>query len=86
LDSFKFESLVSCSAMLRYKQNGHYNRIQGRSHAPIYKWYGTLRTPRVLSLKHLRLYRAISIKVVHKQSGKVEYERERLLGTALKID
>ena len=29
---------------------------------------------------------AISInKVVHEQSGKVEYERERLLGTALKI-
>jgi hypothetical protein len=25
------------------------------------------------------------IKVVHEQSGKVEYERERLLGTALKI-
>jgi hypothetical protein len=31
------------------------------------------------------LYTAISIKVVHEQSGKVEYERERLLGTALKI-
>jgi hypothetical protein len=33
------------------------------------------------------LYRptAISIKVVHEQSGKVEYERERLLGIALKI-
>ena len=28
---------------------------------------------------------AISIKVVHEQSGKVEYERERLLGIALKI-
>jgi hypothetical protein len=30
-------------------------------------------------------YAAISIKVVHEQSGKVEYERERLPGTALKI-
>jgi hypothetical protein len=30
-------------------------------------------------------YTAISIKVVHEQSGKVEYERERLLGIALKI-
>jgi hypothetical protein len=31
------------------------------------------------------LYTAISVKVVHEQSGKVEYERERLLGIALKI-
>ena len=31
------------------------------------------------------LYTAISIKVVHEQSGKIEYERERLLGIALKI-
>jgi hypothetical protein len=31
------------------------------------------------------LHTAISIKVVHEQSGKVEYERERLLGIALKI-
>jgi hypothetical protein len=31
-------------------------------------------------------YTAISIKVVHEQSGKVEYERERLLGIALKIN
>jgi hypothetical protein len=30
-------------------------------------------------------YTASSIKVVHAQSGKVEYERERLLGIALKI-
>jgi hypothetical protein len=30
------------------------------------------------------LYTAISIKVVHEQSGKVEYERERLLGIANK--
>jgi hypothetical protein len=30
-------------------------------------------------------YTAISIKVVHEQSGKVEYECERLLGIALKI-
>jgi uncharacterized protein with GYD domain len=30
-------------------------------------------------------YTAISIKAVHEQSGKVEYERKRLLGTALKI-
>jgi hypothetical protein len=28
---------------------------------------------------------AISIKVVHQQSGKVEYERERLLGIANKL-
>ena len=34
-----------------------------------------------------RLYvnTAISIKVVHEQSGKVEYERERLLGIAKKF-
>jgi hypothetical protein len=33
----------------------------------------------------IRMYTAISIKVVHEQSRKVEYDRERLLGTALKI-
>jgi hypothetical protein len=32
-----------------------------------------------------RVYTAISIKVVHEQSGKVEYERERLLGIANKL-
>jgi hypothetical protein len=32
-----------------------------------------------------RYYTAISIKVVHEQSGKVEYERERLLGIANKL-
>ena len=31
------------------------------------------------------LYTAISIKVVHEQNGKVEYERERLLGISLKV-
>ena len=31
-----------------------------------------------------QLYTAISIKVVHEQNGKVEYERERLLGIANK--
>jgi hypothetical protein len=31
------------------------------------------------------IYTAISIKVVHEQSGKVEYERERLLGIAMKL-
>jgi hypothetical protein len=30
-------------------------------------------------------YTAISIKVVHEQSGKVEYEREMLLGIANKL-
>jgi hypothetical protein len=30
-------------------------------------------------------YTAISIKVVHERSGKVEYERERLLGIANKL-
>jgi hypothetical protein len=30
-------------------------------------------------------YTAISIKVVHEQSGKVEYERERLLGIVNKF-
>ena len=34
---------------------------------------------------HTIYHTAISIKVAHEQSGKVEYERERLLGTALKI-
>jgi hypothetical protein len=33
----------------------------------------------------VEMYTAISIKVVHEQSGKVEYERERLLGIAIKI-
>jgi hypothetical protein len=38
-------------------------------------------------LKEMRylVYTAISIKVVHVQSGKVEYERERLLGIANKL-
>jgi hypothetical protein len=36
-------------------------------------------------LPSARVYTAISIKVVHEQSGKVEYERERLLGIALKL-
>jgi hypothetical protein len=31
------------------------------------------------------IYTAISIKVVHEESGKVEYERERLLGIANKL-
>jgi transcriptional regulator NrdR family protein len=31
------------------------------------------------------VYTAISIKVVHEQSGKAEYERERLLGIANKL-
>jgi hypothetical protein len=31
------------------------------------------------------VYTAISIKVVHEQSRKVEYERERLLGIANKL-
>jgi hypothetical protein len=35
--------------------------------------------------KHPCLYTAISIKVVHEQSGKVEYERERLLGIVNKL-
>jgi hypothetical protein len=33
----------------------------------------------------VRSYTAISIKVVHEQSGKVAYERERLLGIANKL-
>jgi hypothetical protein len=38
-------------------------------------------------LKEMRylVYTAISIKVVHEQSGKVEYERERLLGIAYEL-
>ena len=31
------------------------------------------------------MYTAISIKVVHEQSGKVKYKRERLLGIAKKL-
>jgi hypothetical protein len=38
-----------------------------------------------ISQQYVNSHTAISIKVVHEQSGKVEYERERLLGTALKI-
>jgi hypothetical protein len=34
----------------------------------------------------LKVYTTISIKVVHEQSGKVEYQRKRLLGIALKIN
>jgi hypothetical protein len=39
------------------------------------------------SLKQINIvkYTAISIKVVHEQSGKVEYERERLLGIPKKL-
>jgi hypothetical protein len=40
---------------------------------------------RTLSYLQGYLYTAISIKVVHKKSGKVEYERERLLGIAKKL-
>jgi hypothetical protein len=38
-------------------------------------------------LKEMRylVYTAISIKVVHEQSGKVEYEREWLLGIAKRL-
>jgi hypothetical protein len=36
------------------------------------------------TLNSVALFTAISIKVVHEQSGKVEYERERLLGIAMK--
>ena len=38
-------------------------------------------------LKEMRylVYTAISIKVVHEQSGKFEYERERLLGIPNKL-
>jgi hypothetical protein len=58
--------------------------------------YGGRRTPPAHSMQipksgkyngkqYIIVYTAISIKVVHEQSGKVEYERERLLGTALKF-
>jgi hypothetical protein len=33
----------------------------------------------------MSIHAAISIKVVHEQSGKVEYERESLLGIANKL-
>jgi hypothetical protein len=33
----------------------------------------------------VHIHAAISIKVVPDQSGKIEYERERLLGIAMKI-
>ena len=33
----------------------------------------------------MAIYTAISIEVVHEQSGKVEYKRERLLGIANKL-
>ena len=39
----------------------------------------------VLTKHFYHAYTAISIKVVHEQSGKVEYERERLLGIANKL-
>jgi hypothetical protein len=55
----------------------------------IYSATAETKLARVLQLRALGRpcapYTAISIKVVHEQSGKVEYERERLLGTALKI-
>ena len=34
---------------------------------------------------YINMYTAISIKVVPEQSGKVEYERERLLGIVKKL-
>ena len=40
---------------------------------------------RTLSYLQGYLYTAISIKVVHEQSGKVEYERDRLLGIVNKL-
>jgi hypothetical protein len=40
---------------------------------------------RALSYLQGYLYTAISIKVVHEQSGKVEYECERLLGIVNKL-
>ena len=39
----------------------------------------------IICNKFRAYYTAISIKVVHEQSGKVEYERERLLGIANKL-
>ena len=39
----------------------------------------------VLFVLYLEVYTAISIKVVHEQSGKAEYEREMLLGIANKL-
>ena len=45
------------------------------------QFFHVLRSGCVLPLR----YTAISIKVVHEQSVNVEYERERLLGIALKI-
>jgi hypothetical protein len=44
-----------------------------------------MHVPLYFAWRNKKMYTAISIKVVQEQSGKVEYERERLLGTALKI-
>ena len=40
----------------------------------------------LVSFKAIRIHTAISIKVVPEQSGKVEYERERLAGNRKKIN
>jgi hypothetical protein len=48
---------------------------------PIYDQYCIKRSTKLTSV----CYTAISIKVVHEQSRKVEYERERLLGIANKL-
>ena len=39
----------------------------------------------LLIILYMHIHTAISIKVVHEQSGKVEYERERLPGIANKL-
>ena len=39
----------------------------------------------LVSFKAIRIHTAISIKVVPEQSGKVEYERERLAGNRKKL-
>jgi hypothetical protein len=41
--------------------------------------------PASIVLCALKQIREVSIKVVHEQSGKVEYERERLLGIPKKL-
>jgi hypothetical protein len=46
-------------------------------------WEWEQDTQNVLLLRFVVI--AISIKVVHEQSGKVEYEHERLLGIANKL-
>jgi hypothetical protein len=57
----------------------YFQSLDPTFHLLIKTWFAKIH------LHNTYAYTAISIRVVHEQSGKVEFERERLLGIALKI-